>query len=321
MKKQIKTIGIVALLLGLVAFLLWSRNRDKVATQASISPNSPAEEAPVVGVTTVHHDPMQELMQTPIVFYGLVLDQDDKPIPAAKVSASVLDNTMKGSPLSTTSDASGRFTIQSRGISLHIEVSRLGYSRIDRGGKLKPSSQGFDFGADVGKGIHHSDPASPVVFQLHKHGNPVILERLVANPNLSRDGSPNAVRLSKTSKASLQIRCRTIEDNEIPNARFDWRCDVAVEGGGIQEVKDEQSIGAPEDGYASSAVIDMPKILDVAKWSSRVNKSFWLHFPDNTFGKISFEMHARGDHFAVIDGFRNPSPNDRNFESKLDVSK
>jgi len=325
MKNRTNIIGVVVILFALVAFLILRRSRDEVdsgqgvvATRTSNTSNNPSVMHPTIGATTVRADPMQALMQTPIVFYGIVLDQDGKPVPAAKVNASVLDNMIKGSPLSTTSDASGRFTIQSRGMSLHIEVSKLDYGRIDRGGKLKPSSQGFDYGADVGKGMHRPDSASPVVFQLRKPGNPVMLDRLVANPNLPRDGSPITVSLSKTSKAALQIRCGTIEDDKTSNARFDWRCEVAVEGGGIQEVKDEQSFGAPDGGYDSSAVIDMPKTLDVSKWSSRVNKSFWLRFPDNTFGKISFEMHAKGDHFSIIGGFRNPSPNDRNLEPKLD---
>ena len=84
------------------------------------------------------------------------------------MSASVLDNMIRGTPLSTTADATGKFIIQSKGRSLHVEVSSVGHNRVEREGKLKPSSQGFDYGADDGEGIHRADPASPVVFQLHK---------------------------------------------------------------------------------------------------------------------------------------------------------
>jgi hypothetical protein len=196
-------------------------------------------------------------------------------------------------------------------------VSSIGYVRVERGGRLKPSSQGFDYGIDDGRGIHRPDPASPVVFQLRKPQNPVSLERLNANPSVPRDGSPIAVILSKTSKVALQISCRTMEvESQTPNAPYDWRCEISVKGGGVQEAKDDQAFEAPANGYASSAIIDMPKTLDVKQWSSQVNKNYWLRFPDNTFAKIGFRMNARGDHFAVIDGSRNPSPNDRNFEPK-----
>lgn len=62
----------------------------------------------------------------------------------------------------------------------------------------------------------------------------------------------------------------------------------------------------------------MPKTLDRKLWNRRASKNFWLRFPDKTFGRISFLMIAGGDHFAVIQGFRNPTPEDRNLEPKLD---
>lgn len=75
---------------------------------------------------------------------------------------------------------------------------------------------------------------------------------------------------------------------------------------------------SPEEGYEESFVIDMPKTLDRKLWNRRASKNFWLRFPDKTFGRISFMMIAGGDHFAVIQGFRNPTPKDRNLEPKLD---
>lgn len=62
----------------------------------------------------------------------------------------------------------------------------------------------------------------------------------------------------------------------------------------------------------------MTKTLGPKQWSRSARKNYWIRFSDHTFGKISFRMHAGGDHFAVIEGFRNPSPNDRNLEPKLD---
>lgn len=109
-----------------------------------------------------------------------------------------------------------------------------------------------------------------------------------------------------------------MEDRLVPNAPYDWRCEVAVEGGGIQEAKDEYALEAPADGYAPSTVIEMPKTLDVKKWNSRVRKIYWLRFSNHTFARIDFRMIASGDHFAVIEGFLNPTPNDRNLEAKLD---
>lgn len=317
MKKQRKIILPLVIFLAVVALVFWSRKQAGEPPQLPQPLPSPPV-LPTVPKTSASLGPMQALMKTPILFYGIVLDQRGTPIPGAKVNASVLDNMIGGSPLSTTADATGKFTIQSKGRSLHIEVSSVGLSRVERGGKLKPSSQGFDYGVDDGKGIHRANPASPVVFQLRNPQNPVSLETLNANPGVPRDGSPINVILSKSSKSVLQIRCRTVEDNEVPNAPYDWRCEVSVEGGGIQETEDEDAFEAPADGYTPYTVIDMPKTLDVKKWNSRVSKIYWLRFPDNTFAKIGFRMNARGEHFAVINGFRNPSPDDRNLEPKLE---
>lgn len=261
---------------------------------------------------------LKAVYTTPIQFHGLVLDQGGNPVPGAKVTGSVLDNSVKGTPISTTSDERGRFSIQTRGMSLHLEVSKSGYYRVNRGGKLEPSSQGFYFIEGIGPAIHYSDPSVPDVFQLLKAGNPVALERLAATQRVPRDGTPVSVRLSKKSNVALRIRCHTVEENGLPNARYDWKCEVDVEGGGIQEAVDEYEYDftAPEGGYAKSAVINMPKSLDVKIWNSRAIKKYWLRFPDNTFARVQFDMHSRGDHYANIEGFRNPTPNTRNLEPK-----
>ena len=324
MKKRIKIISVVALLLALAAFLLWptsredaSRHRSKITSP--LKPSSVSAGSPTVGNPMPPTNPLMALMQTPIDFYGVVLDQNGSPVPSAKISASVLDNILKGSPVSTTADNSGKFTIKSKGRSLHIEVSKLGYYYVEKGGALKPSSQGFDFGLNDGRGIYQPDPASPTLFHLRKGGTPVLLDTLRGQSKVPRDGSPITIGLSKISKVTLQISCRTMEDGtQPPNAPYDWHCEITPEGGGIQEASDEHSFLAPSDGYVRLALIDMPKTLDPKQWSSRASKSYWLRFPDNTFGKVSFMMIARGDHFAVINGFRNPSPNDLNLEPKLD---
>ena len=258
---------------------------------------------------------MAAILQTPFQFYGIVLDQDGKPVVGAQVEAAVLNNFKEGgTPVSATSDAAGKFSIQSHGASLHVNVAKSGYYQVDRGGIRKPSSQGFDFGVDQGRGVHRSDPESPDVFNLRKAGNPVPLERLAATSKVTRDGSPVAVRLSKTSNVALQIRCWTVEDGKTPTDPYNWRCEMIVEGGSMQEVADEDSFSAPEGGYAPSAVIDMPKSLGDKDWHSRATRNYWLRFPDNTFARIEFRMIAGGDHFADIGGYRNPSANIRNLE-------
>jgi hypothetical protein len=326
MKNRNLIMGVVALLLVIAVVFLWPTDRGDALRDDANSPtlssvsNAPTGLPPIVSTSTPRANPLVALMQTPIEFYGVVLDHENNPVPSAKVEASVLDNMMKGTPITTTAGSDGRFTIKSKGASLHIMVSKNGYYFVDKNGVLRPSTQGFDFGVDDSPRAHKSAPNSPIIFHLRKVGNPVHLETLRGQSKVPRDGSPVTIGLSKTSAVAFQVSCRTNEDaSQAPNAPYDWRCEIQPVGGGIQEVLDENSFLAPSGGYTQLAVIDMPKSLDRKVWNSRVNKSYWLRFQDNTFGKISFMMNARGDHFAVINGFRNPSPNDRNLEPKLDA--
>lgn len=327
MKNRTKIIGLVALLIVLSAVLLWPTNKNEALRNQGGQTNKTSNASsiqsvppPTAGGAKPALNPLMALMQTPIEFYGVVLDQDWNPVPSAKVEASILDNMIKGTPITATTSADGRFTIKSKGASLHIMVSKSGYYHVDKNGVIRPSTQGFDFGVDNGRGGYQPNAISPVVFHLRKAGNPVQLDILRGQSKVPRDGSPITIGLSKTNNLDLHIRCRTLEDaTQPPNAPYDWHCEITPEGGGIQEAKDEHSFIAPSDGYTHLALIDMPKTLDPKQWSSRGNKNYWLRFSDNTFGKISFMMIARGDHFTVINGFRNPSPNDRNLEPKLDA--
>ena len=184
MKKQTKVIGVAALLLVLAVVLLRLPNREEALRDHGNTTSLPDDSGalsvspPLFKTSTPPTNPLMALMQTPIEFYGVVLDHENNPVPWAKVEASVLDNMMKGTPITTTAGADGRFTIKSKGASLHIMVSKNGYYFVDKNGVLRPSSQGFDFGLDNGRGVYQPNAASPVVFHLRKAGNPVPLDAL-----------------------------------------------------------------------------------------------------------------------------------------------
>jgi hypothetical protein len=238
MKKQTKVIGVAALLLVLAVVLLRLPNREEALRDHGNTTSLPDDSGalsvspPLFKTSTPPTNPLMALMQTPIEFYGVVLDHENNPVPWAKVEASVLDNMMKGTPITTTAGADGRFTIKSKGASLHIMVSKNGYYFVDKNGVLRPSSQGFDFGLDNGRGVYQPNAASPVVFHLRKAGNPVPLDALRGQSKVPRDGSPVTIGLSKTSTVAFQISCRTKEDaSQAPNTPYDWRCEIQPEGG------------------------------------------------------------------------------------------
>ena len=325
MKKRNPIIALCKLFCLVVAFALSMlpklrgekpKEVSSPAIEQTLSPSIPFVPTQTDGKVATKARTFEQLMQTPIEFYGVVLDQDGKPIASATVSGSVSDS-WKGSPISVTTGIDGKFTIISKGTALYLKATKPGYYRVRKGGHLRPSEQGFDFGNQESPQAYQPDPNSPTIFHLRKAVNATTLDLLTANPNVPSDGTPITVTLSKKSAVSLQIFCRTNQENVLPNVPFDWRCEINIAGGGIQEAASEHIFVAPDGGYLPSAVIDMPKTLDAKQWNSRVNKIYWLRFPDNTFGKISFRMQASG-HFAVINCFRNPTPNDRSIEPNLD---
>lgn len=61
---------------------------------------------------------IQAAFRTKIVFHGIVLDQEQRPVAGARVEGSVLNNFKSGTPVEATTGADGRFEIHARGASL-----------------------------------------------------------------------------------------------------------------------------------------------------------------------------------------------------------
>jgi hypothetical protein len=92
MNKRTVIIWSVALLLAIFALFVWPRLNSESAKSSSgeISQSQPPPiappAAPRTSATRAPPNPMQALLQTPILFYGIVLDQNGQPVPDAKVS-------------------------------------------------------------------------------------------------------------------------------------------------------------------------------------------------------------------------------------------
>ncbi|MGV3659494.1 MAG: carboxypeptidase-like regulatory domain-containing protein [Prosthecobacter sp.] len=299
-------------------------------------------------------DPVMEQLQTPFVFYGVVRDQHGQPVPGATVKGQAVNNAVKPGALSTTTDAEGKFTLQDRGVSLRVEISKEGYHHVEKraptearakvetepqaaSGTPQPSTQSFAFLPGVSRTVHTPDPAAPAVFHLRKAGQPVVLQHIEAQTKVPRDGSPVTVALTlaepRTQAGSPSpaqdaaatnaapaahrfiIRCKTEDPGADPGAPYDWRCEISVEGGTLREVPEKDG----PSFTAPDAGYTATAVIDMPKsgpqrWSKSASRAYWLHLADGTFAKINFRMIASGDHFAVISGLRNPNPADRNFE-------
>lgn len=254
------------------------------------------------------------IFSTPIVFYGTFQTQDGLPVAEAQVTASIANKFGGGSSKVTTqSDRQGNFSISSTGMTLSVRVSKEGYFSIpDKTADAPRSTATFDYGADLGSGIHKPDPKAPVVFTLFKPPAIEPLNRIREKETvLPRNGQP--VRISLDVPAhSLELKCWTDDLNQERDGRYDWKLEVAVVGGGLQLRSGSFDFTAPADGYAQTAPIQMPRTLERPKWQDDFEQSYWIKFDDGHFGTIKVRMIAGGHHYSVVSGYVHPKAGSRN---------
>jgi hypothetical protein len=254
------------------------------------------------------------IFSTPIVFYGSVQTQEGVPVPEAQVTASVADKFGGGSSKVTTqSDSQGNFSITSSGMTISVRVSKAGYLSIPEKTAGAPRSTGaFDYGADLGNGIHKPDRKAPVVFTLFKPPAIEPLNRIREKETvLPRNGDP--VRISLDAPAhSLELKCWTDDMNKERDGRYDWKLEVTVVGGELQRRMDSFDFTAPSDGYGPTELIQMPRTLKRPDWQDDFEQSYWVRFKDGLFGSIKVRMIAGGAHYSIVSGYVNPRPGSRN---------
>jgi hypothetical protein len=135
------------------------------------------------------------------------------------------------------------------------------------------------------------------------------------NFRIARDGSPLSISLDQQGGHQIVLRCWNQELARPPGQRqYDWRFEITVPNGGLIVRKDAFEFEAPEGGYLRSDSVDMAATLG-NHWRSSAERSYFLRFDDETFGRVELEMQAGGDHFVVWESFLNPKAGSRNLET------
>lgn len=125
--------------------------------------------------------------------------------------------------------------------------------------------------------------------------------------------SVNLVTGAMTSgqNGNLVVQCWTQDQGRRPGEKYDWRCLVAIPGGGVVPANEEFAFLAPDSGYQPSVEIDMP--ADRPRWQDDVELKLYYQLSDGRYGKMSFSMISGGQNFFMIDSVLNPSGS-RNLE-------
>lgn len=282
------------------------------------APNVPAPAVAAVPAATgevanARYQQMLALWQTPIEFYGKVIDENSNPVAGASIQFTWSEAPTNGSDRSwtTASDADGLFSLQDkRGPSLDVSVSKAGYysSRQDK--------TGFSYGPLAPEAFSPS-MLNPVIFHLRKKGAGEKLIEVKQNYGVARDGTPLGIDLT-TGKAvaggsgNLVVQCWTDDAGKSSGQKYDWHCLVSVPGGGLVLSSGEFDFSAPDEGYAPSTEIKMP--ADRTDWRNDVELKFFYRLADGRYGRMTFAMIAGGQHFCMVDSFLNPTGT-RNLEN------
>jgi hypothetical protein len=227
----------------------------------------------------------------PINFYGRVVDENDRPIPSAKIEFSWTDLSSAGNSTSATlSDSAGTFSLESKtGRVLQVDVSRDGYYK-PRNERLKS----FDYAGFWELTYHEADPARPVIFHLRSKGKSETLSMGEVRPSLPADGTPTRLNLLNGGRVSAdgQIEIAAVTNTEkYPPRSFDWQASVTVPDGGLIEHVLEFPFEAPTEGYVPKIDFTMP--ANSPDWRRTVEKTYFIRFGNPPkYGRIHMRLNG-----------------------------
>jgi Carboxypeptidase regulatory-like domain len=252
------------------------------------------------------------IFQTPISFWGRVVDEKGNGVPNAAVVLIANDEPYgKGAKYQRTTDSRGLFSItEIHGMSLNVEVSKDGYYQT-------AESRGSTIYAIRGKSDRPVPTSeNPAIFFLRRRGGADQLYYVSVRPiNLRKDGTPVTINLETgksvpAEQGHLRVECWTEDQKKDAQGHYPWRCRVSVIGGGLIKRKDEYNFLAPADGYQPQDDITPPK----ERWSPTAEREYFIKTADSSFARVKLRIRTGGDHLLVIESYFNPKPGERNLE-------
>jgi len=247
-----------------------------------------------------------------INFYGRVIDENDRPIPAANVEFSWTDLSPGGNSTgATTSGLDGTFSLQGKsGRVLQVDVSKDGYYKV-RSERLKS----FDYAGFWAANYYEADPVKPILFHLRKKGEGERLSTGELHPPIPPGGTPvrfdllNGGRIS--GEGQLEIAAVT-NTEQYPPRTFDWRATISVPSGGLIEHNSEFPFEAPEQGYLASVAVNMP--ANAPNWQRVFAKTYFIKFGEPPkYGHIQVRLNGASQKATIVysinpNGSRNLEP-------------
>lgn len=296
-----KNIPLFALVIAAACLFFWPRKRNKdlpsmpdttsaseatnqVFAASTNSQTGAAAENPASHKINDRNKPEEiersiEAKNSPIVFYGKIVDQDNRPVLGAKVtigirqwyvrSIATIDVGARFITVETESGGDGRFVIHgAKGDGFGVGIVKDGY-------QLSPK-------APTGFGPTAGSVDNPVIIKMWKKGASAQLVSQDKDTRIPYDGTPVVFDLLTGQKhtdvsAAGDLRI-TLTRNplNIPSgyrSSFAWHATIEAIGGGLNWADDEFVFLAPESGYQQRIQINMP--ANATNWANVYSISFY----------------------------------------------
>ena len=248
---------------------------------------------------------VEEALNTPIVFHGLVLDRSGEPIPNHPVKATVFDQKLdplvwpylgwtRITGLST--NQQGRFVIKNRkGARLAVAIEDDDYWDInDESGERVFYYADADRDQNVSPLPVTADTAAIFVLEeipVEYRANPINLGAIALQPSKTIGINLHRPRYAVPLKeADLLVEfTKSVAYGDSP---FDWRVSISVPAGGIQTTPDLYGKRAPETGYSQSLTIGAD--AEDENWSTRREILCFLKTASAQYAHLELKIRVNG---------------------------
>ncbi|MCU0772486.1 MAG: hypothetical protein MUE94_12075 [Verrucomicrobia bacterium] len=252
-----------------------------------------------------------ELWQSPLVYFGKVVDENEAAIPRVQVSYSARAMNEAREEIrdtgTVTTDGRGVFKISGiNGVGLMIELSHPDYY------SYPDNSTGFDKRSVPRSGYFSDTEDKAEIFRMHRRGNPVALIERHGGLHTPPDGTPATFSFRGRTRAEIigqgQIEGWKSSPDPKSNGRYDWNVKITMPSGSILESTNRFDFVAPELGYQKSCEITMTK--EDPNWQSHIEKRYFFKLPGyyvrgNVSVDIYHDLYFSMQYFVNPDGSTN----------------
>ena len=324
MRKTIPFLLLIIILLG--AYLLWWFGRTKLVPQVASPETTPVQSEQQVqqqqqrapappqsagqpAVQPLSQQPnatapnppsspssvkewLERQYQTPISFYGKVVDQYEAPLTDASVAFGWVDGKFQEQRKSVSSDAAGLFSLSGeQGKNLIVNVSKEGYYSSSRSNQTS-----FQFSDMSGGRTFTPDPLNPVLFHLRMKGKgaDLITSQYGVKDYLGvvvpRDGTPMQVSFltRKIGPGGDLAISQSKPAYQNWKQATEWTFRMAILDGGFVEQDEEFPFQAPEAGYQPA--IEFHFKSSETNWATTLKRQYYIAFGQpRRYGRLVVE--------------------------------